>query len=574
MVTHMVGWQVGPSKCLIDEGVDYLVIGSGFGGSVAAATLAEKVDDETSVCLFERGKAYPPGSFPRKPQPLNDNFWVPESGKHGLFQFWKFSGLDAITASGLGGGSLIYANVMLEKPREWFIQPTPDGQSTEKWSFDYDDLADHYRGVFDVLKFEPIPQEFIGTKSLKTQRFLDASPDARLAPLAVRFRDGTNPAVDATLPDETYGNIHGKVKRTTCHMVGECDVGCNAGAKSSMDHTYLSMAASAGAKICVRTEVQLICRCDDGDGYLFNVGFIVHHDGDDDGRTDSRLQWIKAKRVVMAAGALNSTYLMLSNLENLKVPPSQRHPFGRRFCGNGDLLGFAVPPPNGEALLPSGGPVITAYQQFDTGEHRMLLQDGGLPNLRSWKWTWNDIRKLFEHLFKKWWADTMRRSQGLAPASQDLFPMPKLHWPLPLLGMGADKPDGILELENGELKCRWTVETSRPYFNEVFSRMQALSERLATSFYGNPQWKLKRVITVHPLGGCPADTTAEKGVVDSYGRVHSVPGLWIADGSVMPGPIGANPSLTIAAFARRAACKLLEEGLETPSTPEPFIRTD
>ena len=102
--------------------------------------------------------------------------------------------------------------------------------------------------------------------------------------------------------------------------------------------------------------------------------------------------------------------------------------------------------------------------------------------------------------------------------------------------------------------------------------MESLSQRLTTRFL-NPRW-MDRVITVHPLGGCPADTTAEKGVVDSYGRVHSVPGLWIADGSVMPGPIGANPSLTIAAFARRAACKLLEEGLETPSTPEPFIRTD
>lgn len=102
--------------------------------------------------------------------------------------------------------------------------------------------------------------------------------------------------------------------------------------------------------------------------------------------------------------------------------------------------------------------------------------------------------------------------------------------------------------------------------------MEALTKDLGAGFLRNFLWDfIDEVITVHPLGGCPADTSAEEGVVDSYGRVRGVPGLWITDGSVMPGPVGTNPSLTIAAFARRAAHELRKEDLATPSLPAPFI---
>ncbi|HEY9264009.1 MAG TPA: GMC oxidoreductase, partial [Mycobacterium sp.] len=488
-----------------------------------------------------------------------------------------FDGIDAITASGLGGGSLIYANVMLEKPEGWFTQPIPDGTGEETWSFSHEDLAPHYEKVFDVLRVKPMPTQFVGTESLKTQRFLDASPDATLAPLAVRFLVGDTPVVGAPLPEESYGNIHGKVQRTTCQMRGECDVGCNVGAKSSMDHTYLSMADSDGAAICILTEVRAIRRIEDSTGHLFEVGYVVHSEKPDAHHctTDDELRWIRARRVVLAAGTLNTTYLMLSNAAELGMPSDS--PVGTRFCGNGDLLGFAMPPLGGRPLLPSAGPVITAYQQFDDGDHRILLQDGGLPNLGSWNWDWREIKSVMEKLFREWWDRTTKGSQGLTPASEDFFEFPRLHWPLPLLGMGVDKPDGRLTLENGKMKCCWTVDTSRSHFNEVLSQMSVLSERLSARFCGDPQWQLDRVVTVHPLGGCPTDTTAEEGVVDSYGRVRSVPGLWIADGSVMPGPIGANPSLTIAAFAHRAAEELLKERVievGTPSAPEPFTASD
>lgn len=564
-------YYVGP-PC--DE-VDYLVIGSGFGGSVAAATLAENVGETHTVCLLERGKAYPPGSFPRSWDGLQANFWMPHRGRHGMFQRWNFTGIEAITASGLGGGSLIYANVMLQKPADWFTQPVPCGDGkTETWSFRHADLLCHYEAVSDFLRVGPMPEQFADKESPKTRRFLDELPGTELAPLAVRFRasETSAPEVGKPLLDEPYPNIHGEVERTTCKMVGECDVGCNAGAKSSMDHTYLSMAAHHFAKICIRTEVREIALCTDDPHFLFKVGYVVHPEGNP-GRPPSevpKLRWIKAKRVVLAAGTLNSTQLMLRNAKNLGI--AKTNLIGSRFCGNGDLLGFALPQPHGPGLIPSGGPVITTYSRFDDAQGRMLLQDGGVPDLRSWKnLSLTEAFRVGRNLLREW-RDTMTPPRGLVPTARERFRFFRVHWPLPLLAMGTDTPDGCLTWnETTEtLECDWTIDTSQPHFDEARRKMASLSAQLGSYPLPDPQWNVNSIITVHPLGGCPADTSAVEGVVDGYGRVRGVPGMWITDGSVMPGPVGANPSLTIAAFARRAALKLREEGLGKPSTPIPF----
>ena len=115
-----------------------VIVGSGFGGSVVAARLAEA---GMRVLVLERGKAYPPGSFPRSPREMEGNFWDPSEGLHGLFDVWSFRGLDAIVASGLGGGSLIYANVLLRKDERWF----------NGWPLSRRDLDPHYAAVEQVL---------------------------------------------------------------------------------------------------------------------------------------------------------------------------------------------------------------------------------------------------------------------------------------------------------------------------------------------------------------------------------------------------------------------------------------
>ncbi|MDA2893925.1 GMC family oxidoreductase [Mycolicibacterium sp. BiH015] len=568
-----MGWRIGPST---DE-VDYLVIGSGFGGSVMAATLAERFGKEHSVCLFERGKAYPPGSFPRGAVGLGTNFWEPAGGWHGMYDVWSFGGIDAVVASGLGGGSLIYANVMLRKPSSWFTQPVPGVLGAEeKWSFGYSDLKAHYAAVEDFLRVQTLPTE-LDRHSPKTQAFA-SQPGTERAPLAVRFTHRWPDQTEVPLPGtdlkpEPYGNIHGEVPRTTCTMCAECDIGCNDGAKSSMDHTYLSKAASHGAEICIRTEVRCIKKRRDATDYLFDVHYVVHND---DGESD--VATIRAKRVILAAGSINTTYLMLKSLDCLGVPLEQREVIGSRFSGNGDLLGFAVPRNVDNAPPATRGPVITTYRRHLPGkapvaEPRMFLQDGGIPALANLRLRWSDVDDLLRA-----WVDFLntKRLQGgnrtlaVEPTQSATF-VHRLLRAIPVLGMGCDTPDGHLCLQGDRLTCSWNSQTSAAHFNELCTQLSELSAGLNADFVANPQytWR-KEVITVHPLGGCPADTSRQKGVVDSYGRVRGVPGLWIVDGSVMPGPIGANPSLTIAAFARRAAMQLREEPLQSPSTTTPF----
>jgi cholesterol oxidase len=133
---------------------------------------------------------------------------------------------------------------------------------------------------------------------------------------------------------------------------------------------------------------------------------------------------------------------------------------------------------------------------------------------------------------------------------------------MPLLGMGRDRPDGRLSLDDSGavLQNDWSVATSEPYFDAMRTRMAAIASGFGGEFTPNLIADFfERVITVHPVGGCPMDTNLAAGVIDTYGRVREVPGLRVCDGSVFPGPIGPNPSLTIAAFARRSALNLLAE---------------
>lgn len=557
---------------------DVVVVGTGFGGSVLAERLA---DADLDVCVLERGKPYPPGSFPRSPTGIGANFWDPSEGLHGMFNVWSFQGIDSIVSSGLGGGSLIYANVLLRKDESWFRQPHPYRDGVEEtWSVGYHNLEPHYERVEKFLDVQELPfgspdETPAGFDLAKTAALRDAAEGRgpfRLAPLAVRFRDGDGrPAIGAEIPPAAYPNIHGSWRRT-CRMLGECDVGCNEGAKSTLDHTYLSAASHHGASVHVRTEVRTITRRDDG---RFDVGVVVHRPDAEGHRTptdDLPVQVITAGWVVVCAGTFGSTYLLQVNRDRLGI----RNPaLGTRFCGNGDLLGFILRARR--ALDGSRGPVITSYvrypDQVDTGmvaDHGMYIEDAGYPAIAAWMaevtQSGSQLRRLAELVARRTWSRWTghRRTALSADISQVLGPGSLSADALPLLGMGRDIPDGTLYLrddENGKpiLDSTWTTRTSHEYFGLMVRRMRSLADALDGEFYVNPSYLLRRVITVHPLGGCPMDTSATPGVVDEYGRVRGVPGLRVCDGSVFPGPVGANPSLTIAAFADRVADDLIGE---------------
>lgn len=552
------------------EHVDAVVVGSGFGGSVAAYRLAEA---GKSVVLLERGQPYPPGSFPRSPAEMGRAFWDPDAGLHGMFDVWRFKGCDSVVSSGLGGGSLIYANVLLRKDEHWFSNSHPDG-TDEPWPISRADLDPHYGTVEKMMGATPYPLDQVPFDDTpKTHAMQDAAAElgleCTLPPLAVSFagQPGGTPALSLPIADPSYGNIHG-VGRRTCRLCGECDIGCNEGAKNSLDHTYLSAAAHHGADIRTSHEVKAL-RPRAGGGYEVDY---VHHDDLTAKKSRPPVQTITCDRLILGAGTYGTTFLLLKSRDAF---PGLSDALGTRFSGNGDLLTFLLRATDRNRVRPlnaSRGPVITTAIRLPDeldgvpGAGRgAYIEDGGYPGFTDWIVDGFDIGNDFERAVKFLWdrfTDLFRDAPdtNLSKEISELIGDGALTVSsLPLLGMGRDTADGRLHLKDGRLAADWTAETSEELFNRVRKTMQGIADVLGADYADNPMWFRKRIITVHPLGGAPMGAHPGEGVCDAFGEVFGFPGLYIADGAAMPGPVGPNPSLTIAAQADRLATRLLED---------------
>lgn len=540
------------------EHFDAVIVGSGFGGSVMAHRLAE---GGLGVCVLERGRAYPPGSFPRSPNAMRSNFWDPSESLYGMFDLWSFKGLEAVVASGLGGGSLIYANVMLRKDERWFVTEDPDGY--EHWPVTRADLDSHYDRVEAMIAPQRYPFDHEPYASTpKTVAFKGAAErlelDFQLPPLAVTFANEGRPPAPGETIEEQEPNLHG-LPRQTCRLVGECDIGCNWGAKNTLDYNYLSAAKRRGAELRTSAEVKDF---EPVPGGGFRVSYVAHPEGVQ--------QTVTTKRLVLSAGTLGSTFLLLRNRD--RFPGRLGDQLGKRFCGNGDLLTFAVR--CRELIEPARGPVITGAIRYPDaldgageGGRGFYLEDAGVPEFATWLVQASDTPSMTLRAAKMLFLVLRQRLLGhpesnLSAEISSLFGKGgTASGLLPLLGMGRDVPDGTMTLtKRGYLDVDWTKKGSAAYFDRLRSESKRVADELgAEHFVDNPIWHLRRVITVHALGGCSMGRSASEGVVDPQGQVYGQPGLYVADGSVMPGPVGANPSLTIAALADRFADAILEQ---------------
>jgi cholesterol oxidase len=569
---------------------DAVVIGSGFGGAVAAYHLVAKTT--LRVLVLERGLPYPPGAFARTPREMSRNFWDPGAGLHGLFEMWSFSRVRALVSSGLGGGSLIYANVTLPKPPDTFGADPSCGDTA--WPVSAQALAGEYADVAAILRPNPLPAEYFEPPRerggvAKAQLFFAAARasglDPQLAPIAVTFRaqDGEASDTAPAVPGEAFGadNLHGR-PRHTCTLVGECDLGCNEGAKNSLDYTYLSLFLREGRPLQAGAEARArIFTCCEATGIEpvrdggYRVSFVEHRaartgvqrrrelhdpgepllDPDTDEASDEWTRSVTAGVVVVAAGTFGSTRLLLSSRPRLPRLSTQ---LGRRFSTNGDLLtvarGCRAPDGSWRDLDPTYGPVITAYAEHAAGGRRLWMQDAGGPGVTAWGWQAGEMardlwsaRALVPGLVRGTRGGRISRLMAQALGSaQSSSAM------LPLLTMGQDVSGGRMRLEGDGLALDWDPRgASRSYFDSAV----ALARRFAAGLGGRlgpplaARWAPG--LTAHPLGGCPMGADVRSGVVDSHGEVFGHPGLFVADGSIMPGPVGPNPSFTIAAMAGR-----------------------
>lgn len=562
---------------MTDEHFDAVVLGSGFGGSVTAYRLAEA---GMRVCLLERGKAYPPGSFPRSPYGMSRNVWDPSEGLHGLFNVWEFRGLGAIVASGLGGGSLLYSNVLIRKDASTFVNEDLEQGGLEDWPVTYADLEPHYERHEAMLQAAPYPFEHAPYRDTpKTVALKHAAEQLGLEwylpKLAVTFApDAAAPPLPGRAVTRPEENLHG-VPRLTCRLCGECNFGCNYGSKYTLDFNYLSLAKLRHAvDIRTRCEARTLAPRPEG-GYA--VGYVDHSEAVEGERRRAPLaeRTVTADRLVLCAGAIGSTYLLLRNRHNF---PGLSERLGTRFCGNGDLLTFATQTHetvNGERrgrpIEPGYGPVITSTirvkDALEGGPGRAYyVQDGGYPDTINWIAEAGDQPAALVRGVRFFWrlAKLWLRLGGSSDVGADIARLigraPVSSTTLPLFAMGRDVPDGTMRLTDERLlDVDWIKRKSSPTFEAVRGTGRDVARVLDGRFKDNAPWYVGRVVTVHPLGGCPMGRSEREGVVDSFGQVFGYPGFVIADGSVMPGPVGPNPSNTIAALAHRFAERLISD---------------
>lgn len=504
---------------------DAVVIGSGFGGAIAALRLAEAGH---GVLVLERGQRYRPQDFPRDVRNTDALLWRrPEQGGRGLFDLRFLSGIATATAAGVGGGSLVYASI--------HYRPRPGIFADPRWPepFDLDSLAPYYDRVAADLAVKPLPRDLA---LAKREAF-------HLAGKALGRRTEDPPL--AVSWDRVHGAGEG---RRPCQLCAECEYGCTHGAKNTLDFTHLARAEALGARVRPGCLVSHLAPAPGG-------GWEVHY-RDLDARQD---RVVVGRRVIVAAGTLGSNEILLRSRDHTRTLPKLPPDLGRGYSGNGDFLGniqnVTVP------LDPWVGPDVTSIMWHDDDEEHSfvvatptfnravmeVLASHGQPPARS-------LGPLGPVLWKRLPGLLSRglRSGLLAkPVSRPMPGAGPAERMTTVFAIGRDNAGGRLLLRRGKLDLVWDyARENRALITRQRQAMQALAQAYGGTYADFPTWgPFNRTFTVHNLGGCALSADPQRGVVGIDGQVHGHPGLYVADGSVIPTSIGSHPVMTISAVA-------------------------
>ncbi len=515
-----------------EQHYDAVVIGSGFGGSVNALRLAEA---GRSVLVLERGQRYGLGMFPRDPADSDRVFWRyplnPRS--QGLYDIGVFSGIAVVAASGVGGGSLIYANI--------HVRPDPVVFDAPAWPDELNrtSLEPYYDTVADKLQVAPIPREIQLPKRDACQRL------ARDLNVKVFEPDQAVAWVDAP------GGF-----RKACRLCAQCEFGCQYGSKHTLDYNYLAQAQQLGAAVRDRAYVTAI--------EPNNSGYTVHyHDLTRAGRKVS----VVGKRVIVACGTIATNKLLLRCRDQYKTLRKLSSRLGCGYSGNGNFQALLLGP-KVDADSWKGPEITNVFNFFDRPPRFTLamhtfhqpatefLASMSTAN-RGWRsWfdplVWNRLERNLPSLLEKGVSKTTVKPSNVQMERADQTAL--------VVAMGQDNANGRLMLKDGRLDIVWDYYREN---RELVKRMEKVISGLAETYGGRCvpllTWKMaKRTFTFHPLGGCAVSTSQRTGVVAPHGEVYGYPGLFISDGSVIPTALGFHPAMTIAAVSERIAAGVVD----------------
>ncbi len=583
-----------------DPSYDVVIIGSGYGGAMAASQLAglHHNGQPLKICVLERGNEYLPGMFPSRlaDLPRHVRFSTPNSSQPGgnrdaLFDLRLSPTLTTVVANGLGGGSLINAGVMIEPKADRFQQGWPKvfENAPVRALADYYPQAKTMLGAADALGDNTIARHASHAQQpLSKHRQLqllatDAGNDNDSPP--PHFH---NAAITMAMEDKT--NAAG-VKLDACNLCGDCATGCNHNAKDSLDTNLLVKAQQRGVELYTGATVLKIstspCAADD-DGWLVSV---VHTKNKLRRQQLEPLQ-LKARKVILAAGSLGSTEILLRS-QSPQLPFSSQ--LGQRFSSNGDMLASvynqrqtvnAIADENQQPDQRLIGPTITGVIDLRDDEG-LLIEEMAVPGA---------LRRLYEELVTTSGClanlvniDRTEHLDGQPEADPYAVNAEHIDRTAIYAIMGDDGSQGSVELVNGvddepahlegdgSVWVRWSGLPDHPLFDRQIEVLEALVSRsgVGGQAQGNPAWRALPaamdkllgggrgpLLTVHPLGGCGMGDDHHSGVVDQYGRVFNPAdqrsdcgvhnSLVVLDGAMIPRALGANPALTIAAVSLRA----------------------
>lgn len=517
---------------------DVVVVGSGYGGGVAASRLSRAGQ---SVCVIERGREFVTGEFPGRLPELRRELQLTggtmrSGSRTGLFDFRVGADIHVLVGCGLGGGSLINAGVGLRPDARVFADASWPGEITR------DGLLDlGYARANAMLR----PSRYANASGLTKYRALEVASAAFgvapvAAPVVVSFEETVNPA---------------GVAQPACTLCGDCCSGCNVGAKNTVAMTYLPDARAHGAEIFTELAVTHIEKRDGG----WRVHFVPSNETEGEG------SFVDARTVVLGAGTLGSTEILLRSREK-GLSLSDR--LGEGFSANGDIIAFALggkervnaigvgEPPKfvGDAI----GACVAGQIELPDGEmldRSMIIQEGVLPSA---------LAPLLPVFFIS--------GGRLLGAAQSLIkgvyhgPLSHLHT---FFVVSHDEAKGRIRLDNGRAQIHWPGVAEQDVYARVDEALTKAAQAVGARYVKSPLAATtvgSKPATAHPLGGCGMGENTARGVVNhkcqvftgqSGESVHA--GLYVCDGAVIPRSIGVNPLLTITALAERAMVHLARD---------------
>jgi cholesterol oxidase len=513
---------------------DFVIIGSGFGGSVSALRLTEK---GYRVLVVEKGRRFGKDDFPRSNWDVRRWLWKPELGFRGIFQMSFFEHVTVLHGVGVGGGSLVYANTLPLPKDDFFRKGSWAGLADWK-----SELSRHYATARAMLGATPNPSLTRGDKILKEIAEETGRGDHwEPAHVAVFFGEPGKEVPDPFFDGEGP-------PRVGCNFCGACMTGCRVGAKNTLDRNYLYLAERRGAQVLAETEVLHVRPrgADDGsEGYLLDV------QGPDGART------ISAAQVIFAGGVLGTVPLLLRMKEDPGGLPRLSSRVGDMVRTNNEaLIGIISPDPEENF---SRGVAITSILHTDEVSHiepvryaegsgffRMLVLPHA-PGNNVLVRAGGAIRGFFRQPLTWLKALTV---PDFARQSQILLYMRTLEGTL-RMRLGRSVFTGMTRGLVSEL------DPGTPAPTAFMEEATDLAERFARKVGGVAMTMLTETLmgtptTAHILGGACMGQDADHGVIDAQHRVFHYQGLYVIDGSAVSANPGVNPSLTITALAERA----------------------